>query len=350
MDLLVPAQARMAMAQPAASGAVDEPAEAITPVAMHNAGPIVDMKETPTSPADVAPSALSILAPPITTAWWRNLLPPITRSIVGAIAVTGALGMIGWLACGAWQAWRLRRESIAAPIELRTLLKHVCEPGSMPRLLVSRRIATPLAFGLRRPIIMLPADWITEDADAARWAPILRHECAHLRHGDLWLLGLTRWLLPMLFAQPLFWWLRRQIRADQEILADAAACGADPHAYAAELVGWARRVLIAPTVTPAFGLGIWERCGSLDQRVRWLLADERIEPRSSRRFRACAGLAMIALVLAMTWPAAWFVGFDPRLGTSGRTARYSEISAEPAAESKPVDNDRRRLETIRPSP
>ena len=54
---------------------------------------------------------------------------------------------------------------------------------------------------------------------------VLLHEWAHIRHRDLWLLALGRCLLVVLFAHPLFWWLRRTIRSDQELLADAVAAG-----------------------------------------------------------------------------------------------------------------------------
>ena len=65
---------------------------------------------------------------------------------------------------------------------------------------------------------------------------------SHPQWRPAWL-AFLRLLNIVLFAQPLFWWLRRKIRADQEVLADAAAAtmyGDKRLAYAETLVGWAR--------------------------------------------------------------------------------------------------------------
>jgi Zn-dependent protease with chaperone function len=56
-----------------------------------------------------------------------------------------------------------------------------------------------------------------QSADAGlELGAVLAHECAHLRHGDLRTLALARLLLILFWPQPLYWWLRRIIRLDQE--------------------------------------------------------------------------------------------------------------------------------------
>ena len=103
-----------------------------------------------------------------------------------------------------------------------------------------RAVTTAVALGLRRPTIVLPAGLLAEGPPQALRA-VLTHEWAHIRNGDLRLLALGRCLLVLLFAHPLFWWLRRAIRGDQELLADAAAAGDDRPAYAEELLRLARK-------------------------------------------------------------------------------------------------------------
>src|SRR5262249_18562383 len=66
---------------------------------------------------------------------------------------------------------------------------------------------------------------------------ILLHEWDHIRRGDLWLLAACRWLMVLFFAHPLFWWMRRKVHLDQELLADAAASKrTGPIDYAAALI------------------------------------------------------------------------------------------------------------------
>ena len=88
---------------------------------------------------------------------------------------------------------------------------------------------------------------------------LLAHEWAHIRRGDLWLLAASRLLLVVLFAHPLYWLLRRRLRFDQELMADAEAaaiCGRQE--YAETLFAWARH-LPARRFSPAGALGM---CGT----------------------------------------------------------------------------------------
>ena len=112
-------------------------------------------------------------------------------------------------------------------------------------------MATAVAIGIWRPTILLSAALAANNSRGltAPGAPgdpgstlraALAHEWAHVRNRDLWLLALGRYLLLVLYAHPLFWWLRRAVRNDQECLADAAAAGPSRHDYAEELLRWAR--------------------------------------------------------------------------------------------------------------
>ena len=112
--------------------------------------------------------------------------------------------------------------------------------GRPPRLIVCRR---SLITGRRRadPAVDRPAGRFAE-AEPDGWIEAaLANEWAHIRNGDLWLLAAARLMLPLLFAHPLYAWLRRRIRDDQEALADAAAAeGRGRIAYAEALLCWSR--------------------------------------------------------------------------------------------------------------
>ena len=170
---------------------------------------------------------------------------------------------------------------------------------------MSDRIALPVANGVFRPMIVLPMNFVATEPDDCLEAA-LAHEWAHIQNGDLRWLALLRLLNVVLFAHPLFWLLRRMIRADQEALADAAAStlhGDGRLAYAETLVGWARSSYRhQPGALASAALALWERPSMLHRRVRLLVdCDYRVEPATSRRWRlvaACLG-TLVALLLSL---------------------------------------------------
>lgn len=95
-------------------------------------------------------------------------------------------------------------------------------------------------MGILRPAIYLPERFVALSDSAGIQAAVI-HELTHIRRGDLWMLALCRWLTVVLFAHPGIWWLRRQIRFNQELLADAAAAeGTKSVGYAELLIRWSR--------------------------------------------------------------------------------------------------------------
>ena len=130
---------------------------------------------------------------------------------------------------------------------------------------------------------------------------LLAHEWAHICRGDLWLLAASRLLLVVLFAHPLYWLLRRRLRFDQELLADALAaqlCGRQQ--YAETLLAWARR-LPDRRLSPGGAFGIWNRPGQLSRRIAMLL-DERIRPQvaCSRVWKMSIAILAMLLVTALS--------------------------------------------------
>ena len=82
---------------------------------------------------------------------------------------------------------------------------------------------------------------------------------------DAWTWNLACLAGLVLFYQPLFWWLRRQLRLCQDYLADArAAAAGSAEDYAAFLVRLARIRRSAPAV-PALGIG--DRRSNLYRRI-----------------------------------------------------------------------------------
>jgi Zn-dependent protease with chaperone function len=183
----------------------------------------------------------------------------------GAAFLVGTTVVAAWLVLGAIRALRLLGRSREAPACVRALLRQLVG-GRPPRVRTNDRLAQPVALGICRPTIVLP-DALETSATRGQLTHLLRHEWAHIRNGDLWLLAITRLLLVVLFAHPLYWWLRGRIRDDQELLADAAAAGDAPVEYARTLLHWSR----TPAQTPGGALAFAGRPSRLKRRLAALL-------------------------------------------------------------------------------
>lgn len=261
--------------------------------------PLADIDARPSAPAAL-PYAERSLASATDEA--GPTLPPDrlqatddTLSVLGLVPLAYLLGSLvtaGWLLIGWWLTRRLVREAAPTDGLARQLLHDLAE--NAPRLLLSDRLAGPVAVGLRRPTILLPRP-MADRAEAEELRAVLTHELAHVRGGDLWLLATLRLLMVVLWCDPLFWLLRRRVRLDQETLADAAAAAlSDRVGYAERLIGWARALTPQPRLAGAAGL--WESPSQLSKRIALLLDDGfTVVRRSGVRWRAACGVACLAL-------------------------------------------------------
>ena len=293
-----------------------------------------------------------------------------TYLITAYAAGSGAVTL--WLITGALLAHRVRRQATPAPPELQALLQQLCgNEKRAPQLLISPHITAPVALGLRRPTILLPATFGEVPYDVAAPSPwrggmgrganpiegkpfdstdtppptpphqgegrkqdnsvalltILAHELAHLQHRDLHTLAATRLLLILLWQQPLYWLLRRTIRLDQETLADAAAADrAGRLDYAQQLLAWASSARTQRPPRLAGAVGLWEGPSQLKRRIAVLLNEKFSVMRScSRRWRSgsLAAIALMAMGLST-------VTFQPQAGVANE-ADEETVNVESAA-------------------
>jgi beta-lactamase regulating signal transducer with metallopeptidase domain len=204
-----------------------------------------------------------------------------------------------WILLGLVQTCRLVTRSSAAPGWVVSALERIVgQRRRKPQVRTTPTLSAAAAIGALHPRILLPQAGIDEKHAAAVRAA-LAHEWAHIRHGDLWLLALERLLLPLLAWQPLFWWLRRSVRLDQELLADAAAAGDEPVEYAEALLAWAKTARPPPVGLAA--LSLWESPHTLSRRVAMLVDPNRpaLTP-LSRRWQAVFVVFAAALVCGLS--------------------------------------------------
>ena len=263
--------------------------------------------EAPISPGVTSPQARR-LAPPLVWSWNRLRHGAVCAFLFGFVFVGLRLG---W---GTFQAHRLCRDATTAAASLQSILARVASRKQrLPRLLVSSRVQSPLALGVTRPTIVLPLHFVTEETEEALTAA-LSHEWAHIRNKDLGLLGVSRLLMLLLFAHPLYWWLRRTVRDDQDLMADAAAAqDSGRPEYAQHLLEWTRGAQGGYRLAPA--MAMWQRPSQLTTRIRALLNDQlQVEPRVSRGWFGAAVVALSLVILAIS-----VVTFQP-IAAAGTTS------------------------------
>jgi BlaR1 peptidase M56 len=235
--------------------------------------------------------------------------------LAGRAFVAGGALVLAWLGIGLWQTAVVRRRSRPAPQWSREVLAQIVGDGrAAPDLFVSDWLAQPVAVGLLRPAIILPARFV-EDEPLCRLEAALAHEWVHFRNRDLWWIAISGLLMPALFAHPAYWWLRRRTREDQELLADAAAADGRVD-YAEALLAWARQTPDRPRLAAAGSLALWERPSQLKRRILMLLdRDFRVEPTCPRRWglgvRGAMAMSVLALSVLTFRPAAVADRADP---------------------------------------
>ena len=205
------------------------------------------------------------------TSWaaWAMLLWAL-----GAVAVLAyfALGTVrAW-----WWTWR------AAPVEdeaWTSLAKDVAWMLCLKRpvrLRWSEKAAMPMAWGLFRPVVLLPksaAAWTAE-----RRRVVLLHEMAHIQRWDPLTQALAQVACALHWCNPFVWWGARRLRVERERACDdqVITSGTKASTYASHLLAIARSLRATPG--PAFGTVSMARPSQLEGRLLAIL-----EPNLSRR-------------------------------------------------------------------
>ena len=212
--------------------------------------------------------------------------PWLPLSLLLGIGFLIGFGLIAlWLCWGMLATAMLCRRAATAPSAIKAQLAEITRNSRLPRLLLSHRISSAAATGVLRPAILLPLE-IAEKNSPKSLRAVLSHEWAHIQNHDLWLLTLGRCLLVLLYAHPFYWWLRRRIRNDQELVADAVAASENRLDYAENLLGWIRLTSGLPSARVPGAVGLWEVPSQLTRRITMLLDKAFIvKTATSRRWR-----------------------------------------------------------------
>ena len=230
---------------------------------------------------------------------WRWTVPPARTVLLGCYFAVAA-GLAAWWFVGQVVLWRLTRAARPVPGAVRDVFLGLAGPGGeRVVLLESDRIALPFTYTWARPVILLPST-LCDGAEPGALRYVLAHEWSHVEGRDALAWNLACLAGLVLFYQPLFWRLRRQLRLCQDYLADAwklAAAGSAEDYGARSSSAW-RRIRRSTPAVPALGIG--DRRSNLYRRVIMLMQDH--EP-LERRCRAtwslyAATAAAVVIVVA----------------------------------------------------
>ena len=189
--------------------------------------------------------------------------------------------------------WR-RRHARPAPPEAQDGLDRLARRLGVRRrvaLFLSDRIEVPSAWGVLRPLVVMPASLMT-GLSPEGIEGILLHELAHVRRHD-YLVNLVQSVVETaLFYHPAVWWVSGVVRREREHLCDDLAVAAlgDPAPYARALL-----LLEERRRAPRPALSAKE--GKLMNRIARLLAPRPAPSRVSPFAPTFVALAVVGLAL-----------------------------------------------------
>ena len=201
---------------------------------------------------------------------------------------------------GLWARFSLQHRASPASSTLQRVFDDIAGPaGKNVRLFVSNGIDSPVTWGTRRPVIVVPKSFEEKSTTAEqRWG--LAHEWSHVKRNDIVSLWLATAVQFLCFYQPLYWMLRQQMILCQDYIADAFAAQHSDSAedYAAYLVRLSKSRLQRAN---SLVLSLGDCRSQLFRRVS-MVVDSRVDIRSDcrKRFSALTACGSLVCLLFLT--------------------------------------------------
>jgi TonB family protein len=153
------------------------------------------------TPVETAPP---VAAPPARTRWTPGELALL-------LLAAGALARVGWLAVGLVRLRRYRKHS--APWRGPAVVL-----GPRPEYRICDDIGSPVTFGLRQPVVLLPGNF--DELPLSMQEAVLCHEALHVERSD-WAVTVVEELVRAVFwFHPAIWWLLGEIQLAREQAVD----------------------------------------------------------------------------------------------------------------------------------
>jgi beta-lactamase regulating signal transducer with metallopeptidase domain len=179
------------------------------------------------------------------------------------------------------------------------------------RLRRTREGSMPMTFGVRRPVILIPAIADTWSVDRRR--AVVLHELAHVARRDCLAQTLALAACALYWIHPAAWWVTRRLRVERELACDdrVIAAGAPPREYAGHLLeiafslGAGRAPALAVTMA---------RPRQLEGRMRALLDATRNRRAPAVRSHVTGTIVAAAIVFPLASATSKVVGHPPHEG------------------------------------
>jgi beta-lactamase regulating signal transducer with metallopeptidase domain len=257
--------------------------------------PVVTFADAPLEIATVAASPVTAVestpaAPRAPSVSWSAALI--------LVYCAGAIALLMYLLAQQWNVRRFARLATLVQDAAWTRLLAECVDAlgirRPVRLLRSRTHGVPLAFGTRRPSIVIPdiADEWSEDRRRA----VLLHELAHVARQDCLTQSVAFGACALYWFHPGLWWVAGRLRVERELACDdrVIAAGSPPRDYAGHLLEIAYS--LGGRAAPALAVTM-ARPRQLEGRLLAALDDRR--NRTVPRIRFCAVIIAVAAAILL---------------------------------------------------
>ena len=286
--------------------------------------------------------------PPLTTAGsalgisyrlGRVFNNPAIRAMIGVAGLIWAGGVIAFmLGLARNLLWLRRLRGSLTPASARRLAdvaheaQRLSQVRALPTITVSEQIRVPFAFGMTHPIIVLPADSLTE-IPREQLRDVLVHEMAHIARGDFFVGVLQAIARAVFWPIPVVHLLNRDLaRAREEVCDNYVLAGRDVVSYGETLLRFAELAQGARPIPAVVGMLHWR--GELEGRIAGLIHKRRS---MVTKTSAPVTTAMFVLVLAGTVTACSTSVFanpsQPADDIGQRLQAASDTPVKPALES-----------------
>ena len=165
------------------------------------------------------------------------------------------------------------------------------------RLLRSSLIKTPIAIGIFRPLIIVPASLFLQ-IHPRELETIIAHELVHIRRYDPLVNIMQSLIEALLFYHPGIWWISKQVSREREFAADAYVLRIFEHShvtYARALANLEEIRLVTDEQLPR--LATAANGGNLMQRIEKILRIETEAGRAKSAWTATLALLLTSAVL-----------------------------------------------------
>jgi len=208
-------------------------------------------------------ASLALAVVPFATLWQPAVaIGALPAPVAHTMAITSrathqAADASGWVLAGLWiagAAFCLLRLVVSFVRITNVVRTATPAPGLGPDVLLSETLDIPIAVGLRRPVVVLPA-FVPSAFGGPDVESVLRHERAHIARMDVAGNLVQRLIEAVFFFNPWVYVVGRQLLKEREAACDdrAVAGGADPNGYASILARLAqtRQSSRIPLLTPS---------------------------------------------------------------------------------------------------